>query len=638
MVGGPAENKKPIRILHVDDEGSHLEFTKIFLEEVDQKIVVDSASTPEEAIELQEKNSYDCIISDYKMLSMDGIELAQKVRERSNVPFILYTGQGSEEVAQYAFETGIDDYLRKESDPSHYQILAKRVRQNVDKYRAEQLYRKVVIDSRDGIIILNGMDIAFMNQAAAELFGYQTPNDLIGSNILELLVETEQRLAECMNETLGTEASSNLFEVKYRTASGAIRVAEVSSSTMQYMGQMAHLCFFRDITNRKRMEARLAVLHQQALKLAQQKTLGSIAETTLDIMQTVFKYQLISFQVVDGGFLKTVSLRGAPPLNLALPMDGKGITVKAARERRSMLVNDLRGNEDYFKGSMESMSELAVPVVLNGVTMAVLNIESQELDDFTEDDKRLLETLTNHVAFALNRVKDSNGGITGEAVRALKLDYALGRLEEAEKLSSLVRGQLRDSLRSIKNASGILMNQPDMLPDLVASIDQGVDHASKVAEIITDTLETSSKDENFVEINQVVKTVMETVYIPRSIETKLSLLSGLLVSEVDRSKITRVIENLVRNAIEAMSDGGTLEINISGGQQNVNIEVKDTGAGIPPEALDRLFEPFNSTKQGHAGLGLAFCKSTLESIGGSIEAETDETGTTMVVTVPLRSF
>ena len=623
MVGGPAEKKKPIRILHVDDEGSHLEFTKIFLEEVDKEIVVDSASTPEEAIELQEKNSYDCIISDYKMLSMDGIELAQKVRERSNVPFILYTGQGSEEVAQYAFEAGIDDYIRKEPEPSHYQILAKRVRQNVDKYRAEQLYRKVVTDSRDGIIILNGTDIAFMNQAAVELFGHQTPNDLIGSNILELLIETEQRLAGCMNETLGTEASSNLFEVKYRMASGAIRVAEVSSSTMHYMGQKAHLCFFRDITNRKRMEARLAVLHQQALKLAQQKTLESIAETTLDIMQTVFKYQLITFHVVDGGFLKTVGLRGAPPLNLVLPIDGKGITVKAAREKRSILVNDIRGNEDYFKGSMESMSELAVPVVLNGVTMAVLNIESQELDDFTEDDKRLLETLTNHVAFALNRIKDSNGGITGSAVRAMKLDYALGRLEEAEKLSSLVRGQLRDSLRSIKNASGILMNQPDMLPDLVASIDQGADRASKVAEIITDTLETSSKDENYVEINQVVKTVMEAVYIPRSIETKLSLLSGLLVSEIDRSKITRVIENLVRNAVEAMSDGGTLEINISRGQQNVKIEVKDTGAGIPPEALDRLFEPFNSTKQGHTGLGLAFCKSTLESMGGSIEDISD---------------
>lgn len=638
MVGEPAEKKKPIRILHVDDEGSHLEFTKIFLEEVDNEVIVDSVSTPEEAIEFQEKNSYDCIISDYKMLSMDGIELAQKVREKSNVPFILYTGQGSEEVAQYAFEAGIDDYLRKESEPSHYQILAKRIRQNVDKYRAEQLYRKVVTDSRDGIIILNGLDVAYMNQAAVELFGYQIPSDVIGSNILELLVETEQRLAECMSETMGTEVSSSLFEVKYRTASGAIRVAEVSSSTMHYMGQKAHLCFFRDITNRKRMEARLAVLHQQALTLAQQKTLVSISETTLDIIQTVFKYQLISFQVVDGGYLKTVSLRGAPPLNLALPLDGKGITVKAARERRSILVNDLRGHEDYFKGSMESLSELAVPVILNGVTAAVLNIESQELGDFTEDDRRLLETLTNHVAFALNRIKDGSGGITGDALRSMKLDYALGRLEEAETISSLIRGQLRDSLRSIQNASGILMDQPDMLPDLVASIDQGADHASKVADIISDTLETSSKDENFVEINQVVKSVMESVYIPRSIETTLSLQSGLLVSEVDRSQITRVIENLVRNAVEAMSDGGTLEINISRDQQNVKIEVKDTGAGIPPQAMDRLFEPFNSTKQGHAGLGLAFCKSTLESLGGSIEAASDKKGTTMVVTVPLRNY
>ncbi|MCK4317648.1 response regulator, partial [Candidatus Bathyarchaeota archaeon] len=109
------DKRRPIKILHVDDEGSHLEFTKIFLEELDEGVVVDSATNPEEALKLQEKNSYDCIVSDYKMLSMDGIELAQRVRRSSNVPFILYTGQGSEEVAEQAFEAGIDDYLRKES-------------------------------------------------------------------------------------------------------------------------------------------------------------------------------------------------------------------------------------------------------------------------------------------------------------------------------------------------------------------------------------------------------------------------------------------------------------------------------------------------------------------------------------------
>jgi len=632
------EKRKPIKILHVDDEGSHLEFTKIFLEELDEEVVVDSVTNPEEALGLQEKNSYDCIVSDYKMLSMDGIELAQRVRERSSIPFILYTGQGSEEVAEQAFEAGIDDYIRKEPEPSHYQILAKRVRQNVDKYRTEQLYRKVVNESRDGIIILTGINIAFMNQAAAELFGCKTPNGFIGRSALEYFVEPEQRLRQCIGGSPEEDEVSHLFEARYRTASGAIRVAEVSSSIIHYLRQEAHLCFFRDITHRRRMEERLAALHQQASKLAQQRTLEEVAEATLDIMQTVFEYQMVSFQVVEDRHLKTVNLRGAPPLKLSLPIDGKGITVKAAREKHSILVNDLRGCEDYFRGSMDSMSELAVPVVLDGETVAVLNVESMELDDFTEDDRKLLETLTYHVAFALNRERDGTGGVTGEAVRAMRLDYALGRLEDAEKVSSLVRGQLRDSLRTIKNASGILMDKPEMLPDLVFSIDREADHASKVAEIITETLEASGRDEDYVEINQIVKTVMESMYIPRSVETKVSYQSGLLVSEVRRDKMTRVVENLVRNAVEAMPDGGTLEVKIYQMQGNAVIEVRDEGEGIPLEAMDRLFEPFNSTKQGHAGLGLAFCKRTLESMGGSIEAIVDETGSTLVVTVPLRYF
>ena len=115
-------------------------------------------------------------------------------------------------------------------------------------------------------------------------------------------------------------------------------------------------------------------------------------------------------------------------------------------------------------------------------------------------------------------------------------------------------------------------------------------------------------------------------------------MSGLLVSEVRGDKMTRVVENLVRNAVETMPDGGTLEDKISRGEGDARIEVRDEGGGIPPEALDRLFEPFNSTKQGHAGLGLAFCRRTLEPMGGSIEAVAGEKGTAMVVTVPLRNL
>jgi CheY-like chemotaxis protein len=80
----------------------------------DPDIIADSAISPRKALEKLEKDEYDCIVSDYVMSGTDGIQFALRVRELSNIPFILYTGQGSEEVAERAFEAGIDDYIRKE--------------------------------------------------------------------------------------------------------------------------------------------------------------------------------------------------------------------------------------------------------------------------------------------------------------------------------------------------------------------------------------------------------------------------------------------------------------------------------------------------------------------------------------------
>jgi len=130
--------ERPIRVLHVDDEEDQLRFTKMFLEELDDEVTVDSVSDPDEAIRLQGRNSYDIVVSDYKMVSMTGIELFQKVRKRSDVPFILYTGRGGEEVAESAYEAGMDGYMKKEVDPCHYQSLSKRIRQIVEGRRARK--------------------------------------------------------------------------------------------------------------------------------------------------------------------------------------------------------------------------------------------------------------------------------------------------------------------------------------------------------------------------------------------------------------------------------------------------------------------------------------------------------------------
>jgi PAS domain S-box-containing protein len=638
MKGGKVNQGKPIHILHVDDEENQLEFTKLFLEEIDKNVVIDSVSDPNEAVKLASENNYDCIVSDYKMLTMSGIELAQKVRQMSKVPFILYTGQGSEEVAQSAFEAGVDDYLKKESEPSHYQVLAKRVRQNVDKYRAEQLYHKVVDESRDSIIILTGTTVAFTNDAATKMMCSEDAESLVGRSILDCVIDSEKELLAKLDAAERKKGAAPFFEVQFRTGAGAIRVAEVSSTGMSYLGQEAHLCFFRDVTRRKRMEERLEVLHQQAVKLGSLMDPKVIASATLDIMMGVFEYQTLSFHVVEDGYLKTLDVRGAPRLGLSLPMDGLGITVKAARERHSILVNDVRLCKEFFKGSVNSMSELAVPVVLNGETIGVLNVESVELDDFTEEDRKLLEALSPHVAYALNRSKSRKPGDALETEKALKLDYALGRLEDAEKVEAMILSELQSSLRSIKDASDILRGQPEMLPDLATSIDMSADNASRVADLIWDKVSASIINGSFSEINSVVRSVMESGYLPRNIIVNNVYSEGALVTEIPKDKMIGVLENLVRNAVEAMPTGGTLEVKIMASEGSAMIAVRDTGPGIPPHVMDRLFQPFNTTKQGHSGLGLAFARKTVEAAGGSIEVKTGDQGTVMVVTVPTRSL
>ena len=109
-----------LRVLHVDDDLNQLMFTKLFLEEFNPDLTVESISVPSEAVQAIGSRNYDCIVSDYQMDEMDGIVLTRRVRELSNVPIIIYTGRGSEEVEGVARAAGADGYVQKDIDPKHY--------------------------------------------------------------------------------------------------------------------------------------------------------------------------------------------------------------------------------------------------------------------------------------------------------------------------------------------------------------------------------------------------------------------------------------------------------------------------------------------------------------------------------------
>ncbi|MFH0809492.1 MAG: ATP-binding protein [Pseudomonadota bacterium] len=115
-------------------------------------------------------------------------------------------------------------------------------------------------------------------------------------------------------------------------------------------------------------------------------------------------------------------------------------------------------------------------------------------------------------------------------------------------------------------------------------------------------------------------------------------LTGQSVPEVscDPEKLKQVLINLVKNATEAMPDGGLLELAVRQEDNWVCLDVRDSGKGIGPEYLERIFNPFFTTKKGGSGLGLSVCHKIIQDHGGMIDVESElNRGSTFTIKMPL---
>lgn len=205
-----------ITVLYVDDESTHLNVGKTFLEKT-EGITVDTVSSAKKALALEKFPQYDAIVSDYEMPAMDGIEFLKQIRGSGNtVPFILFTGKGREEVAIQALHEGADFYIKKGGDPgSLYTELAHMIRIAVQQRRdklavpagergrigcqtagrditeyglagvalreSEELFRNIYRESPIAIELFNRDGILTdVNPACCILFGFDSPDAVKG--------------------------------------------------------------------------------------------------------------------------------------------------------------------------------------------------------------------------------------------------------------------------------------------------------------------------------------------------------------------------------------------------------------------------------------------------------------------------
>ncbi|WP_318567716.1 PAS domain-containing protein [Salinigranum marinum] len=228
---------RPIRVLHVDDDRPFTAITAEFLSGEDDRFVVRSDVDAAAALDRLATEAVDCVVSDYEMPGMDGLAFLSRVRERwPDLPFVLFTGRGSEEVAAEAISAGVSDYLQK-GGTDRYPLLATRITTLVEKYRLTQelattrrryeLVGRVAADAFFEWDVRS--DAVWRSDGYARVFGYDA--DEVGDSfdwlIERLHPDDRERVAARLDATFS--AGSDRYEDRFRFRLGDGSYGHVSA-------------------------------------------------------------------------------------------------------------------------------------------------------------------------------------------------------------------------------------------------------------------------------------------------------------------------------------------------------------------------------------------------------------------------
>jgi len=262
MAGG-----QRIRVLHVDDDPEFGTLAADFLEREDDALSVVTATSASDGLSELAEGGIDCVVSDYEMPGQDGIEFLQAVREtHPDLPFILFTGKGSEAVASDAISAGVTDYLQKGSGTSQYAVLANRVRNAVEKYRTqaelaarENRLRILFEQSPLGVIEWDeDLSLVRMNERAAEILGYDDRGPA-GASLDSLVAPAEADTVDRIRATVVDSDESHHGVVETVREDGERLACEWHTRAIRDEQGRIDAVFsqFYDVTERKRREQRL---------------------------------------------------------------------------------------------------------------------------------------------------------------------------------------------------------------------------------------------------------------------------------------------------------------------------------------------------------------------------------------------
>jgi signal transduction histidine kinase/CheY-like chemotaxis protein len=401
--------------------------------------------------------------------------------------------------------------------------------------------------------------------------------------------------------------------------------------------------------------AQLQVLYSFSMQLNAILTTEELLNEAARLLHEHFGYYQVMLGLVVNETIQLLAVRGK--INRAeefgsIPMDSVpgGLTGWAVRERQIVLVNNVKNDPRFLMSELlrETAAELVVPILSAGRAIGVINVESNVLGAFDHTDCHLLAALAAQIAVALENIQ-----------RHSELQQVNEQLSQSERLRALgelasgVAHDFNNLLTSILGHTQLLLldeARSDIRESLGIIERAALDGAATVRRLQDFAQTHRSTPLEPVDINSLVE---ESLAITRphwrdAVQSKGIYIAikrhyGCVPAMLgDGPSLREMVMNLILNAIAALPEGGTLELRTNTiedehGAAAVQIEVQDSGVGIPDSIRARIFDPFFTTKgQRGTGMGLAMVYGIVQRHRGTITVESAEhAGTTFSIMLPI---
>jgi two-component system, chemotaxis family, CheB/CheR fusion protein len=520
------------------------------------------------------------------------------------------------------------------------------LRDITDRIRGEEASRRLaaIIESSDDAIVskdLNGI-ITSWNAGAERLFGYK-PEEIVGKSILTLIPPDRQHEEPGILDRIRRGQRIDHYETVRRRKDGTLLNISVTVSPLKDKNGViiGASKIARDITDRIQNERRRTAQYAVASLLAGSWSIAEVGPRVIETVASVGNWVAGSIWLCDPNDERlecSITWHEALPGLEAFadatrntPLSGThGLPGRVATSGKAVWIEDFARDASFSRASAAAGAQLkgafAFPLGVEGRVNGVLELFSPEIVKPDDDLLSLMEALGSQIGLYIHRRQM-------EAELKRQKEAAESANAAKDRFLATLSHELRTPLTPILIWAGGMINDPSLPPEIDEGLQMVCRNVELEARLIDDLLDLTRIARGKLKLHlrksdahQLLGHAMEIVRDEIS-SRKLKLSVELAASDhmvlADESRLQQVFWNLLKNASKFTPGQGAVTIRTFNPQpQALHIEVSDTGIGIDPKNLEKIFEAFEQggTRREGLGLGLAISKAIVEMHRGSIRA------------------